>query len=51
VPLKPIQFAQAFSAHFAPLLNDGRILRVVYVADDRTARVLTAFFDRGRRRT
>jgi len=31
--------------------RDGRVLRVVYVPEgDHAARVLTAFFDRGRRR-
>lgn len=30
--------------------RDGRILRVVYVADGETYRVITLFLDRGRRR-
>ena len=39
----------AFRAFRAIAERDGRTLRVVYVQDQNTIRVLTAFFDRGRR--
>lgn len=30
--------------------RDGRVLRVVYARDEHAVRIITAFFDRGRRR-